>query len=426
MYVTYFLSTINFLSLLTLFAVDEDESVEHGADGSLFNSGMSSEKKDMYYPYSSKLGYDLYDVFYPSWVDDVSGNKSKQYNKHINMYTVNSNLPGCLLQQEYFVQFVSTSPNATSPEQFSAVKEMIKKTHQEPIICYNAVTKCMCGARLRVPGLPANNPQQAEEASHAGGNANCLCRKCNVGGPYEVTESNQGYHSLYAIGVTRSADETRHQLFMQLEAATRSVKSVVTEMQRSTGTKDEVAQYWIDILLEKFKKLKKEDSTRSTAEISAELMIWLKEQPGDKINPLLDIASLDPTQDMPVKILHTILLGIIKYVWYLLHTSFSDDQKALFVVRLQSTDLDGLTVPPLRAAYMMQYSNNLIGKHFKTLMQTMAFHVQDMVTPAVFELIKSVGELGAMLWVHEIVHSTQILWACISFTILRSMRFCSC
>lgn len=71
-------------------------------------------------------GYDLYDIYYPLWVDDVSGNKSKQYNKHINMYTVNSNLPGRLLQQEYFVQFVSTSPNATSPEQFSAVKEMIK------------------------------------------------------------------------------------------------------------------------------------------------------------------------------------------------------------------------------------------------------------------------------------------------------------
>ncbi|KAJ3806011.1 hypothetical protein F5876DRAFT_91250 [Lentinula aff. lateritia] len=84
------------------------------------------------------------------------------------------------------------------------------------------------------------------------------------------------------------------------------------------------------------------------------------------------------------------------------HTSLSPEQKNLFVVRLQSTDLDGLTVPPLRAAYMMQYNNNLIGKHFKTLMQTMSFHVHDMVSPAQFQLIQSVGELGAMLWIHEI------------------------
>lgn len=76
------------------------------------------------------IGYDLYDVFIPLWADDVSGNKSKQYNKHINMYSVNSNLPGRLLHQEYFVQFVSTSPNATSPEQFSALKDMIKYVSQ--------------------------------------------------------------------------------------------------------------------------------------------------------------------------------------------------------------------------------------------------------------------------------------------------------
>ncbi|KAJ6623010.1 hypothetical protein B0H10DRAFT_1787361, partial [Mycena sp. CBHHK59/15] len=85
-------------------------------------------------------GDDLYVVMVPIWVDDVSGNKSKQYNKHINMYLANSNLPGQLLQQEYFVRFVSTSPHATSLEQFSAIKEQIQSTHTKPIPCYNAET----------------------------------------------------------------------------------------------------------------------------------------------------------------------------------------------------------------------------------------------------------------------------------------------
>lgn len=71
-------------------------------------------------------GDDLYVVMVPLWGDDVSGNKSKQYNKHINIYMANSCLPGQLLQQEYFVQFVSTSPHATSPEQFAALRDQIK------------------------------------------------------------------------------------------------------------------------------------------------------------------------------------------------------------------------------------------------------------------------------------------------------------
>jgi hypothetical protein len=69
---------------------------------------------------------ELYVIMLPLWCDDMSGNHLKQYNKHINMYMANLNLPGRLLQQEYFVQFVSTLPHATSLEQFSAVMANIK------------------------------------------------------------------------------------------------------------------------------------------------------------------------------------------------------------------------------------------------------------------------------------------------------------
>ncbi|KAJ3803923.1 hypothetical protein F5876DRAFT_71048, partial [Lentinula aff. lateritia] len=292
-------------------------------------------------------GYDLYDVFIPLWADDVSGNKSKQYNKHINMYTVNSNLPGRLLHQEYFVQFVSTSPNATSPKQFSAIKDMIKYAHVWSTLAMSPAY------------LPTIHSKQKKRVMLVG------------------TQIFFVGSVMWVLGVARSAAQTRERLASQLKAATLGVKSDVIEMQWKTGTKDKVAQYWINILLEKSNKMKKESPDLSADEITTILEAWLNEQPGDKINPLLDIADLDPTQDTPVEILHTILLGVVKYVWHMFHTSLNIDQKNLFVVRLQSTDLDGLTVPPLRAAYMMQYNNNLIGKHFKTLMQTMAFHVHD-------------------------------------------------
>ena len=81
----------------------------------------------------------------------------------------------------------------------------------------------------------------------------------------------------------------------------------------------------------------------------------------------------------------------------------------LFVIRLQSTDIDGLSVPPIHAPYMMQYRNGLIGKHFKTLMQTMVFHVHEIVSADQFTLIKAIGSLGALLWVHEIGNMNSYL-----------------
>ncbi|KAJ7732086.1 hypothetical protein B0H14DRAFT_2314270, partial [Mycena olivaceomarginata] len=52
--------------------------------------------------------------------------------------------------------------------------------------------------------------------------------------------------------------------------------------------------------------------------------------------------------------------------------------------------------------YMIQYKNNLIGKHFKTLMQALMFHVHSICTPEQFSLIKAAGDLGALLWIPEI------------------------
>jgi hypothetical protein len=129
-------------------------------------------------------------------------------------------------------------------------------------------------------------------------------------------------------------------------------------------------------------------------------------------------TGLDPSQDTPVEILHTILLGIVKYVWHNLHTSWKETDQNLFVIRLQSTNIDGLSIPCIRAPYMMQYRNGLIGKHFKTLMQTMIFHLHGLVTPEQFTLVKAVGFLGALLWIPEIENMESYLvrfhFACVN------------
>ncbi|KAJ7144229.1 hypothetical protein C8R44DRAFT_916194, partial [Mycena epipterygia] len=353
---------------------------------------------------------DLFVIMVSPWADDVSGNKSKQYNKHMNMYTGNGCLPGRLLQQEFHVHYISSSPHASSAEQFAAFRDHVKSTETKPVKAYNAATKRKCRCILRVPGLPADNPQQSEEASHMGSNANHPCRKCHWGGTAKEKETEQIYHECHLAGALRSAGEIRENLQKQLQLAMRGDSKGVENLQRATGTKDKIAQYWIEQLIAKFRELKAEGRGRTVDALAADVLRWFSEQPGDKMNPLLDIAGLDPSQDTPLELLHTILLGVIKYIWHHMNTEkWSDTDRHLLAIRLQSTDLTGLTVPPIRAAYMIQYKNNLIGKHFKTLMQILAFHVHDISTPEQFTLIKAAAELGARLWIPEIDNMDEYL-----------------
>jgi hypothetical protein len=86
------------------------------------------------------------------------------------------------------------------------------------------------------------------------------------------------------------------------------------------------------------------------------------------------------------------------------------------VIRLDSTDIGGLNCPPMLAAYMMQYKDALIGKHYKRMVQTWAFHLRGLSSPTQLQLVRTAGDLGAVLWMHEIddmpVHLVSSTFPC--------------
>jgi hypothetical protein len=112
--------------------------------------------------------------------------------------------------------------------------------------------------------------------------------------------------------------------------------------------------------------------------------------------------GLDPSQDTPIELLHTILLGLVKYAWFMSTLSMTKKQRDELAIDLESLSIDGLSMDPLQAAYMIQYRASLIGRQYKQIVQTIIFHIHKYVSDDYLQLWKSVGRLSALLWFPEI------------------------
>ncbi|KAJ7159995.1 hypothetical protein C8R43DRAFT_1177588 [Mycena crocata] len=346
-------------------------------------------------------GDPLYTSFVDYFGDDVSGNRSKSWNKHWNAYFTHRNLPRKLLQQEFHVHFVSTSPNASISEQFREFKTTVESTHTEPVRVQdeNGATTRFC---IHLNAGPSDNPMQSEVTGHIGGKGRHFCRKCEVGGTQKYKATDEGYHALFEGGTPRTKERIINELENQVKLACSGVPTHVSNRQTETGIKDVYTQYWIDDLIARFKQMKKGDPDRSNAEIQAELIQWTIENRDKIYSPFLTMKGFDPTKDTPVEILHTILLGIVKYIWHVSHTPWTDAQKQKYSLRLQSTATDGLSIPAIRAKYITQYAGSLIGRQLKTIAQANVFHIYDIVSEPKFMAWKATGELAALLWFPEI------------------------
>ncbi|KAJ7685821.1 hypothetical protein B0H17DRAFT_1160739 [Mycena rosella] len=279
--------------------------------------------------------------------DDVSGNRTKSWNT------------------EFHVHFISTSPNASITEQYTEFKKRVELTHEEPVKVQDE-TRATTRFCLYANSGPSDNLMQSEISSHIGGKDNYLCRKCNIGGRQKDKATDEGYHAF-------------------------------------TGVKDMYTQlYWINELITRFKEMKKDDPTRSTADIQEELIQWTVENSDKIYSGFLATKGFDPTRDTPVEILHTILLGIVKYIWHISHTPWSEATKNTYTLRLQSTATDGLSIHAIRTNYIMQYAGSLVGRQLKTIVQTNIFHIHGLVTEHQFMGWKATGKLSALLWCPEI------------------------
>ncbi|KAJ6576116.1 hypothetical protein DFH09DRAFT_1078464 [Mycena vulgaris] len=157
----------------------------------------------------------------------------------------------------------------------------------------------------------------------------------------------------------------------------------------STGVKDKISQHWISELLEKAKLAHHEQlSDRNTRDRELNDPKCKGSQPNefvllpenDRNGMQCGVSEcLDPHRDTPGEILHTYLLGNDKYVWHNTTKNWDNKKGDIFASRLQSSSINGLSIPPPRPRY-----------------------IYSLRTPLLFDLWKATGELGAVLWFPEI------------------------
>ncbi|KAJ3565255.1 hypothetical protein NP233_g7745 [Leucocoprinus birnbaumii] len=395
------------------------------------------------------------------WSDDVSGNRSKQYNAHMNVYFTGANIPHHIRAQEYFVHFASTSPDASALEQLEAfVEDMHGDSWHE---AYDCQLHCEIIFQIHIHLLAADNPMQAELANNPGSNSRLWCHTDKSGGTMGERESDEGYEALYqwldvithkcqiSDETLRDPQETVMTVMRQFHAAATGIQSHIDQLSTEMGVKDWVANYWFPKMITFFnkeqqrrvddpetrderlkKKMTKADLKKLKETIKHEIhldaMRWVISQPehriinlpidaqerfnlrpGDHYNPLFALPGFNPHTDTPCEILHTVLLGIDKYMWYETSHKWNTKKDADFASLLETVCLDGLNIHSFRPKYMMQFKNSLIGRQFKSLQQTAVFCLyRDLGDEPqqrdkhIFKIWKATGELGALLWFPEI------------------------
>ncbi|KAF8840947.1 hypothetical protein BDN67DRAFT_1048545, partial [Paxillus ammoniavirescens] len=360
------------------------------------------------------------------FMDDVSGNISKQWNKHYVIYMSNANLPREMLDKEFHVRFVTSSPHASPMELMHGMKQSILNAAESGIVTWD------CRDNEEVMLIPrglfhgGDNPMQAEECSQGGLTCNHFCRTCDVGGTKEHKESEEGYRSLFKSGNLRSpegtVDEIKSQFVIaKLSGATEKVKTSLA----TTGVRDSLSLGILTTLVEMGKKLRKRDAgipAMKESEVKAALEKELEDllngkNLDDVINPLLGMKDMNIHLDTPTEILHTILLGVVKYFWgqtvYLIEKAKLLD---VFQSRLDSIDHDALNAPSLNPEYICRYKGGLIGKHFKSLAQVMPFVIHDLIPQTVMDGWTTLGELVVLLW-HTKIVDVEVYLAQLSRTI---------
>ncbi|KAI9097112.1 hypothetical protein DFS34DRAFT_594311 [Phlyctochytrium arcticum] len=238
-------------------------------------------------------------------VDDASGNRSKKWNCHYTWFMQLAGLPFHERQKDYHTHFLCTSNIASPLELGEPIVSSIVTGLEKGIDYFDAKTLKPVLVIGGVFPILGDNPMHCELTSTMMlQRAHRFCRYCMVTGDLKSADNIIRFTSR---GPRRNWAEMRTQVVGHLQKACVPRKQrELRSMQSSQGVKGTYAE-------ETITKLIKIASTENESSASAKKQALGTDE--ELINPIFRLKGFHGHLDTPVDLLHTVSLGVLKWLY---------------------------------------------------------------------------------------------------------------
>ncbi|KAK0541490.1 hypothetical protein OC835_000139 [Tilletia horrida] len=351
-------------------------------------------------------GREVFTIFVRVFVDDLSGAKSKRWDPHYALTFQNGNLSKAYLGRDASMKLFSASPAASAAELMEEFLFDLALLHPG-FECLDIQTGRRILLRPTLAIVTCDNPMAAELVSIVGARGNFPCRACRAGGTQESRKTVSGLEAILKPGEPRTARNIKKDLIQQLRHSANGYAAATADSIRATGASDPWTSEACAYLREKHK-----ESGRAKGQMTDELREELRDVIKDKPwAALLDWPRFDPAVNMPLELLHVVLLGFAKYLMRLTITELPDNDKTRLSAWISDADVDGLGLDAnVRGGYLIRHGQSLNGKDFRAALQVMPTAMHNLIQRGEYEdkmfdiadAWHAAGRLASLLYVESI------------------------
>eukprot|EP00731_Ephydatia_muelleri_P006261 Em0003g509a len=246
--------------------------------------------------------------------DDTSGNKSKKWHKFESWYMSLAGLPRHINARIENIHFLCCSDSVCPLDMSKPISEELVRLEQEGVVVYDALYKEMVLVIAPLMCIVCDNPRASELLNHLGSSAIKYCRICMC----DKTENPDELSELRTMSLAL-------QQIAEIEALRTEQEKI--EMRKLYGVRE-------------------------------------------TLNPLFSIHA-DLYRCLPIEVLHTLLLGICKYILKHVMSGLSARQKAEILARVKSFDTSGFRTKMY--GNVCQHYKSFVGRDFKGWSQMALF-----------------------------------------------------